>query len=145
MIKNNLWNPPNKTIKSKPIPRTSNDPLCADCPNKERKYINKDGQEKTMRCNSLCPPMAWINGNTPIKEELLTNIHTKDMEYRDYKDDLSEMIEHRHQRINSARGILKIKDRATAILLLAGLSKKEIAELFCMSPRQIIRISNKIK
>jgi len=98
-----------------------------------------------MRCNGLCPPMAWINGNTQTKEILLTEINTKEMEYRDYKDDLIEMIENRQARVNRAIDIPEVRQRAISILLLAGISKKDIANLFFMSPRQIIRICKHIK
>jgi hypothetical protein len=127
---NKLWQPEEKA-KHKPVKKTISDPLCDKCPNKP--------------CKGLCPPMQWINGNTPSKEVLLTDLNTQDMESRDYKEDLIEMIEHRQARITSALDIKQVKHRAIAILLLAGISQKDISELFSMSYRQINRISIKVK
>ena len=144
MIKNNLWKPTNK-IKTIVIPKIVNDPLCETCPNKERSYINKDGQEKKMKCMQLCPPMQWINGNTPTKETLLSEINASKIEYRDYKDTLCELIEHKRHRIDKIPLITNIKHKAISILLIAGIPQKDISNMFSMSLRQIVRISNYIK
>jgi hypothetical protein len=137
MLKNDLWRPkPEDKHKSKIKVKKIDDELCQGCP-------NNDKEEPA--CKGLCPPMTWINGNVASKEVLLTDINTREMEYRDYKDDLIEMIEHRQNRIDSAKGIIGIKYRAIAILLLAGITQKDISELFCMSYRQINRISSKVK
>lgn len=119
------------------------EPLCQGCPNKTIKYID-NGKEKEMPCQGLCPPMIWIDGNKQTQEALMSDINGKDLEYRDYKDDLIEMIEHRQARIDTAINITDVKHRAISILLLAGLTQKDIATLFCMSYRQINRIANKI-
>ena len=130
--RNQLWKPEGKQRKSKPIPKKVDDPLCNECPNKKT-------------CKHLCPPMTWINGNSPTKEILLSEICEKDLEYKDYNKDLAELIEDRQSRINSAIGIENVRRRSIAILLLAGISQKDIATLFSMSYRQINRIINKHK
>jgi hypothetical protein len=147
MIKRNrLWNPEHEheQRKRKPTPKTPSDPLCATCPNKIIKYID-NGIEKEMPCRGLCPPMQWIDGNVASKETLMTDINAHDMEYRDYKDDLVEMMEHRQHRINTALTIPIVKHRAIAILLLSGITQKDISTLFRMSIKQINRISLKVK
>ena len=78
-------------VKRKPVPVKIDEPLCNECPNKKT-------------CKHLCPPMTWINGNSPTKEILLSEICEKDLEYKDYNKDLAELIEDRQSRINSAPG-----------------------------------------
>jgi hypothetical protein len=134
---NKLWKPgkgEDCTRKSKV--KKIDDELCLDCPNNDK---------SNPACLGVCNPMQYINGNKQSREILLTDINTKEMEYRDYKEDLIEMIEHRQQRVNKAIEVKNIKHRAIAILLLAGITQKDISNLFCMSYRQINRISNKIK
>ena len=130
--RNLLWRPTakdkhKKGIKEKFIP----DELCTGC-----KHIKK--------CTTPCKPMIWINGNTPLKEPLFRDISDQD-NIRDYNEELAELIEDRQQRIDKAVGIEDIRQRAITILLLAGIKKKQIATLFSMSPRQIIRICKHIK
>lgn len=132
-MKNNLWKQkykPKFGIRLAPIFK---DELCQDCV-----YIG--------RCDKgACYWMKHIDGNTARKEKLITDMNTKDMEYRDYKDDLVEMMEHRQNRINHVMKITTVKHRAIAILLLAGITQIDIAKLFCMSIKQINRISFKIR
>lgn len=144
--KNTLWRPQNMEDKrkSKPLPKTADDPLCATCPNKSIHYKDA-GKEKTMPCRGLCPPMQWINGNTPTKEVLLTDLNTGGMEYKDYKSELSDLLDDRRSRVNNTIDLPDLKRRAISILLLAGITKKEIANLFSMSDRQIRRLSQYIK
>lgn len=144
--RNRLWNPEHDKAhpKRKPVPKLPDDPLCDTCPNKLITYYD-DGIEKQMPCRGLCPPMQWIDGNTSSKETLMTDINAKNLEYRDYKDDLIEMMEHRQARIKDAIDISSVKHRAIAILLLADFTQKDISTLFRMSYRQINRISKHIK
>jgi Trp operon repressor len=132
-LKNRLWNPEHPEAKRSKQPAIFKDALCQDCV-----YIG--------RCDKgPCFWMKHINGNTPSKEALMSDINTKDMEYRDYKDDLNEMMEHRQHRIDSSLKIPIVKHKAISILLLAGITQKDISNLFCMSIKQINRISIKIK
>jgi hypothetical protein len=132
-IRNRLWNPEHPEPKRAKKVIIFKDDLCQDCV-----YIG--------RCDKgPCFWMKHINGNTPTKETLLSDINTHDMEYRDYKDDLNEMIEHRQLRIDSSLKIPIVKHKAISILLLAGITQKDISTLFRMSIKQINRISIKIK
>lgn len=132
-LKNNLWKPAISEPKQEKKITIFKDSLCQDC-----QYIG--------RCDK--GPCFWlkhINGNSVTKEALLTDLNTKNMEYRDYKADLCEMMEHRQYRIDSALKIQTVKHKAIAILLLAGITQVDLAKLFSMSIKQINRISIKIK
>ena len=137
MLRNQLWQP-NDTDKSKRKIKIKkiDDELCQGCPNNNKKQPT---------CKGLCPPMRFINGNVQSREVLLTDINTKEMEYRDYKDDLIEMIENRQARVNRAIDIPEVRQRAISILLLAGITQKDISNLFSMSYRQSNRIVKHIK
>jgi hypothetical protein len=67
------------------------------------------------------------------------------MEYRDYKDDLIEMMEHNQNRLDKAQQMPITKHRAIFILLLAGITQKDVSTLFHMSIKQINRIALKNK
>ena len=145
--RNRLWNPEHDKDfpKRKPTPKPPpTDPLCDTCPNKIIKYMD-NGEEKEMPCQGLCPPMQWIDGNAASKETLMADLNTKDMEYRDYKDSLIEMMEHKQARIESALDFTKARHKAISILLLTGMTQKDISKLFRMSTRQINRIATRIK
>ena len=145
--RNRLWNPEhdNPPRKPKPAPKQPpDDPICESCPNRIIKYI-VDQIELEIPCQGTCPPMQWIDGNTASKETLMSDLNTTEMEYRDYKDSLIEMMEHRQARIENATDLRNIKHKAVSILLFAGITQKDIATLFRMSYRQINRISIQIK
>ncbi len=144
--RNRLWNPEHekKQPKHKPTLKLPDDPICEKCPNRLIKYIDA-GEEKEMPCRGECPPMRWIDGKEASKEALMSDINAKDMEYRDYKDNLIEMMEHQQTRIENALDFENVKHKAISILLLAGITQKDISKLFSMSYRQINRISIKIK
>lgn len=132
-LRNRLWNPDHPERKKKKEPTIFKDSLCQDCV-----YIG--------RCDKgACFWMKHIDGNVPSKEALLSDLNAKDMEYRDYKDDLTELMEHRQARIKNAMDISAVKHRAIALLLLADFTQKDISTLFRMSYRQINRISIKVK
>jgi hypothetical protein len=132
-LRNRLWNPDHPLPKSKKAPAIFKDELCQDCV-----YIG--------RCDKgPCFWMHHIDGTTGTKEALLSDINTENLEYRDYKDDLAEMMAHRQHRINTAQDIINVKHKAMAILLLAGITQKDIATLFHMSIKQINRIAIKVR
>jgi len=130
---------PKAKVKRKTIPKKIDDELCQDCPNNQR------GKKKKAVCRGLCPPMAWINGNVPTREVLLSSIQTKNLEYKNYNDDLAELIEDHQYRLDKTLNIEDMKQRAIAILLLAGFKQTDLKSIFFMSYRQINRIANKIK
>ena len=146
-LRNRLWNPEHDKDfpKRKPTPQPPPaDPVCATCPNRIIQYMD-GGEEKEMPCRGLCPPLQWIDGNATSKETLMADLNTKDMEYRDYKDSLIEMMEHKQARIESALDFRNVKHQAISILLLAGITQKDISRLFRMSYRQINRLAIQIK
>jgi endonuclease III-like uncharacterized protein len=127
------------TIKRKYIPKKIDDELCKDCPN------NQQGKKKKAVCKGLCPPMRWINGNTQTKEVLMSSIRSQELEFKDYNKDLAELIEDRQWKLDKSLSLEDTKQRAIAILLMAGFKQNQIKTLFFMSYRQINRIANKIK
>jgi hypothetical protein len=131
-LKNRLWNPEHEAPKrKKPTKTIFKDELCQDC-----SYIG--------RCDK--GPCFWlkhINGNTPTKETLLSDINTHDMEYRDYKDDLIEMMEHNQNRLDKAQQNANNKTPGNIHPLLAGITQKDVSTLFHMSIKQINRIALK--
>jgi hypothetical protein len=82
-------------LKRKTSQAKIDEPLCIGCPNNKKKRT----------CKGLCPPMAWINGNAPTKEVLLSDMQIKQLEYKDYNQDLAELIEDRQSRITNAIGV----------------------------------------
>ena len=135
MIRNGLWKPegnkPHFGIRL--APKRLNDPVCQYC-------------SKKQTCSpGPCLFITRINGNAPSKEALMSDLCDKETEYKDYKETLSELVEDRENKFKNAIDINNVKRRSIAILLLAGIQQKDIAIMFSMSLRQIVRICKHIK
>jgi hypothetical protein len=107
------------------------DELCGLCPIKKK-------------CPGNCLLLNWIGKLNIRIEPLVEDLKVKALlDSKNYNDDLAELISDRQAKINRCLEFTDVKKRAIAILLLAGISQKEISELFSMSYRQINRIVNK--
>ena len=130
-LRNRLWNPEHEIKRKGKAKETAfNDPLCCDCVYKGR-------------CTKgACYWMKHINGNAQLKEPLFNDMAgSEEFIFKDYKVSLSEMIEDHEERLEYIINIKDTKKRAIAAMLSANITKKDIATLFKMSRRQIIRIS----
>jgi hypothetical protein len=79
-LKNSLWKkqPKRKTTVTKTY-SFYDESICPNCAN-----VNV--------CKNPCWPITWINGKTPCKEPLLSDLVEKIDHERDYNDVLAEMI-----------------------------------------------------
>lgn len=129
--RNNLWKPegnkPHFGIRLAP----KRDPLCeqVDCCKKDN-------------CTpGPCFFLERINGNTERKEALMLDARQDELQQKDYKEYLSELIADRENRIENIINIQDIKQQAITLLLLAGRQKKDIAALLSISERQFRRLA----
>lgn len=98
------------------------------------------------KCVKLCKKMErYVNGNAPLKEPLLRDIigdQTEVSSNRDYKAVLNDLAEDRQERIEYALSIPNVRDRAIAALIMVGITRKEISDMFFVSYRHLSRIIN---
>ena len=86
-------------------------------------------------CKGLCPALKYVNGKSKSKEILLSNlINTDNLEYKDYKTELSELAQDREikeqTRIEKLELLLaepNTRDKFIKLALLAGFKVPEIA------------------
>lgn len=109
------------------------DDICVFCENRE------------ISCITPCAPLKWINGNTPSKEVLLSELKNKPPEYVDYNITLAELINNNEPTFDKVINIPNIRQRAIAAMILVHISRNDIANLLSMSYRQLLRIINNTK
>lgn len=88
---------------------------------------------------------AYVNGNAPLKEPLIMDIIGEDQEIAapaDYETVLNELADDRMARIEYALSIPNTRDRAIAALILAGITRRQICDMFFVSYRHLSRIIN---
>jgi hypothetical protein len=111
------------------------DPLCAGCQNKMIYYAttNKEGkiEEKKIPCPHICPPIQWINGKSPRKENLLKDPeHEERRQRQDYNAVLAKLIKQKKiNHIEEIREISNLTMRAIACMLWADISITDIAKI----------------
>ncbi len=120
-----------------------NKPICSRCVNNEI-------------CLGDCEPVKWINGNAKSKEVLLSNlVNTQNIEYKDYKETLSELSDDKENRLegdfervrelvegmrDSTPSFYHKRKIAIIALLLLGYTKKDISIFFKIDYSLVYRI-----
>ena len=96
-------------------------------------------------CAGLCPPLQYVNGRSQSKEILLSNlIRSDNVEYRDYKEVITELSEDREakrsKRLEKALKETNTRKKFIKIALLAGYTQAEISLFFKLTPGRICQI-----
>lgn len=109
------------------------------------------GKCKNHPCEHLCAPLVYVNGRSQSKEVLLSNLMATDnLEFRDYKDTLSELAEDRENRdlrrkekLEQMLGEPNTREKFIKIALMAGYTQNEISIFFKLTPGRICQIIKK--
>lgn len=118
---------------------------------KYRDDVCRLGKCKNHPCEHLCAPLVFVNGRSQSKEVLLYNLMASDnLEYRDYKDTLSELAEDRENRdlrrkekLEQMLGEPNTREKFIKIALMAGYTQNEISIFFKLTPGRICQIIKK--
>jgi len=103
-------------------------PLCEYCPKKKS-------------CSpGPCFFLSRINGNAESKEVLISDLCDKEMEFKDYKESLAELIEDREIAFSKINTIQPYKIRAIAAMLYVDIPKAEVARLLRISRTTLYRV-----
>jgi hypothetical protein len=96
-------------------------------------------------CDQPCVYVdAIIDGKKIRVEPLISNlIGNRDISGRPYTEVIAERMDDLQSRLEYITQIDDPKCRAIGAMLVAGIKRKDICDLICMSHRQLIRIINK--
>ena len=105
---------------------------------KYRDEVCRLGKCPNHPCNGLCPPLQYVNGRSQSKEVLLSNLMATDnLEFRDYKDTLSELAEDRETRDKRRKEKLEVmlsapntREKFIKLALMAGFTQNEVSIFF---------------
>jgi len=126
--RNQLWKPEGNKPKFGIRMAPKRDPLCEYCPKKKS-------------CSpGPCFFLSRINGNAESKEVLISDLCDKEMEFKDYKESLAELIEDREIAFSKINTIQPYKIRAIAAMLYVDIPKAEVARLLRISRTTLYRV-----
>lgn len=102
-------------------------------------------------CLELCPLLKYANGKSKSKEVLMSNlIEPEKIEYKDYKETLSELAEDREIREEQRKEKLLClinsphdRDNLIKFAIVAGYDPKELSKYYSLSLQQIYKIIKK--
>lgn len=103
--------------------------ICPGCPNHGR-------------CEFLCSPLQWVNGNAPLKERILDDPIEDTYDIPDYNAVLYELQAEApaDSRIADIAGVRDIQRRAICAMLAVDIPQARIARLLGIDRRRLYRI-----
>ena len=114
-----------RKIKRQPPNKGPDPSLCGGCSN-------------VGKCQSLCLPLVWVDGNVSRKENLLKDPYSYPNESSDYNEILSNLMdEKRENHIEEIRTIENFRTRAIASMIYASIPVSKVADILGCS-RSII-------
>lgn len=106
----------------------TNKDICEQCDNRHE-------------CRKTCAPLVWVNGTAPCREVIMTNVDFDQLDVRDYKEVLHEVMRAKEKdHIKEIRTIEDQRIRAVAAMLHAGLKMPWISKFIGLSERWIYQM-----